>query len=85
MSIRKNEIAVALHFDPSRMRAPRICGLAERLRVGDLIRFARRYGIPLEENGTLAEQLSDLGEQAEVPEEFYAEVAELLTRVRSIG
>ena len=83
MSRTKNDIAVSIHFDPSRMRAPQVSALAERLRVSDMIRLARRYGIPLEENTALAEQLSELGEQSEVPEEFYEEVAALLTRFGS--
>ena len=78
MKQRSTDIAVSLHFDPARMRAPQISALAERLRVGDMLRFARRYGIPLEENSELAERLCELGEQAEVPEEYYDEIATLL-------
>jgi len=72
------DIAVSILFDPVRMRAPQVSGLAERLRVSEVLRLARRYGIPLEENNELAERLSELGEQSEVPEEFYSEIAALL-------
>lgn len=75
------EIAVSVRFDPETMSAPVISGLAERLRVRDVLSLARRYGIPLAENQMLAAQLCELGEQSEIPEDLYEEIARLLSSV----
>ncbi len=75
-----DEVAVSIHYDPDRMQAPLISGLAERLRVKDMLRLARRYGIPLEENAPLAAQLAELDESSEIPEDLYEEIAKLIAR-----
>lgn len=75
------EIAVSVSFDPETMPAPIVSGLAERLRVRDVLSIARRYGIPLTEDQTLAARLSDLGEHQEIPEDLYEEIARLFTRL----
>ncbi len=75
------EVAVSVEYDGERMSVPIIAGLAERLRVRDVLSLARRYGIPLAENQSLAASLCELEEQSEIPEHLYEEIARLLTAV----
>ncbi len=69
-------IAVALHYDEP--NAPRVVA-SGRGWVGDkIVETAREHGVPLEENPALAQALSTIPMEEEIPEALYVAVAEIL-------
>jgi flagellar biosynthesis protein len=70
-------LAVALHYDKDK-GAPRVVAKG-RGEVGQrIIDVARANGVPLEENAALAEALSQVELEHEIPEELYRAVAQVL-------
>ena len=73
---RKNQLAVALHYDKS--GAPRVVAKG-RGSIGEkIIEVARAHDIPIEENELLAGALSNVELGDEIPAELYKAVAEVL-------
>ena len=69
-------IAVALQYDEP--HAPRVVATG-RGWVGDkIIETAREHGVPIEENPALAQALSTIELDEEIPEALYRAVAEIL-------
>ncbi len=69
-------IAVALRYDEP--NAPRVVATG-RGWVGDkIIETAREHGVPMEENPALAQALSTIELDEEIPEALYRAVAEIL-------
>jgi flagellar biosynthesis protein len=69
-------IAVALQYDEP--NAPRVVATG-RGWVGDkIIETAREHGVPIEENPALAQALSTIELDEEIPEALYRAVAEIL-------
>ena len=69
-------IAVALHYEEP--NAPRVIATG-RGWVGDkIIETAREHGVPIEENPALAQALSSIELDEEIPEALYRAVAEIL-------
>jgi len=70
-------IAVALHYDGA--DAPRVVASGQGW-IGDrIIETAREHGVPIEENPSLAQALSTIEIDEEIPEALYRAVAEILT------
>lgn len=76
-----DEIAIALSYDPESMHAPMVARLGERHVAREILRLARRYGVPLAENQDLAVELSHLAENEQIPEALYEEIALLFRDV----
>jgi flagellar biosynthesis protein len=75
----KNQLAVALHYD--RTGAPRVVAKG-RGSIGEkIIEVAKAHDVPIEENEVLAGALSNVELGAEIPEELYKAVAEVLVFV----
>ena len=69
-------IAVALQYEEP--NAPRVVATG-RGWVGDkIIETAREHGVPIEENAALAQALSTIELDEEIPEALYRAVAEIL-------
>ena len=69
-------LAVALAYETP--NAPRVVAVG-RGDVGEaIIRLAREHGVPLEENPALAEALSHVELDTEIPEALYRAVAEII-------
>ncbi len=69
-------VAVALRYEEP--GAPRVVATG-RGWVGDkIVETAREHGVPLEENPALAQALSTLELDEEIPEALYVAVAEIL-------
>jgi flagellar biosynthesis protein len=74
--IAKTPLAVALQYE--RPGTPRVTAKG-RGEVGQrIIESARAHGVPIEENAGLAEALSQVDIDAEIPEELYRAVAQVL-------
>jgi flagellar biosynthesis protein len=73
---RKNQIAVALHYD--RSGAPRVVAKGKGSLGERIIEVAKANDIPIEENEVLAGALSNVELGQEIPEELYKAVAEVL-------
>jgi flagellar biosynthesis protein len=78
MSERPNVIAVALRYDKSQDSAPRVVATGRGWLGQKIIDVAREHGVPLEQNPALAEALSTLELDEEIPEQLYRVVAQVL-------
>jgi flagellar biosynthesis protein len=76
---RRNQLAVALHYDKT--GAPRVVAKG-RGSIGEkIIEIAKAHDIPIEENEVLAGALSNVELGDEIPTELYKAVAEVLVFV----
>jgi flagellar biosynthesis protein len=72
----RKTLAVALQYDAR--NAPRVVATG-RGHVGErIIQTAQAHGVPLEHNPPLAEALSKIELDAEIPEQLYIAVAQIL-------
>lgn len=77
MSTRENRpVAVALDYDGSGAPAVSAKGHGEIAR--QILEAAREHGVPVEENAALAEALSQVELEAEIPVELYKAVAAVI-------
>ncbi|MBT9472345.1 MAG: EscU/YscU/HrcU family type III secretion system export apparatus switch protein [Pseudomonadota bacterium] len=75
----KRPVAVALTYDaPS---APRVVASGRGLIGQKIIEAAQVHGVPIEKNAVLAEALSTIELETEIPERLYVAVAEILAFV----
>jgi len=70
--------AVALKYNKSRDRAPRVTAKGSRMIAERIIEIAREKGIPISEDPDLVGALMKLDLSDEIPPEFYQTVAEIL-------
>ena len=81
--IRKAPLAVALHYE--KPGTPRVVAKG-RGEVGQrIIETAREHGVPIEENAGLAEALSHVALEDEIPEALYRAVAEVLVFILRVS
>lgn len=81
--IPKSALAVALHYE--KPGAPRVVAKG-RGEVGHkIIETARSHGVPIEENAGLAEALSHVELDDEIPEALYRAVAEVLVFILRVS
>jgi flagellar biosynthesis protein len=78
-SDRKQQLAVALHYD--RKGAPRVIAKGKGTIGAKIIEIAKANDIPIEENEMLAGALSNVELGDEIPAELYKAVAEVLVFV----
>ncbi len=75
-------VAVALHYEQGKMRAPQVVAKGQRLVAQRIKEKAREHGVPLVENKPLAQALFKSVEiHQEIPMELYQAVAEVLAFV----
>ncbi len=72
--------AVALSYDPAVDEAPQVVSTGRCELAREMERVARRYGVPIIEDGALAERLVRVPAQHSIPVELYFDVATLLVR-----
>jgi flagellar biosynthesis protein len=75
----KPQVAVALEYDFK--GAPRVTAKGRGEVAANILAVAREHGVTVEENPVLAEALSQVDLDAEIPEALYRAVAEVLTFV----
>ena len=72
-------MAVALTYDAP--NAPRVVASGRGLIGQRIIEAAEAHGVPIEKNAVLAEALSTIELETEIPERLYVAVAEILAFV----
>jgi len=73
--------AVALQYDAQQQGAPRVVGKGAGYLAERILELAREHGIHVYEDPDLVAMLSELDLNAEIPEELYKAVAEILAFV----
>ncbi|MDD3837035.1 MAG: EscU/YscU/HrcU family type III secretion system export apparatus switch protein [Phenylobacterium sp.] len=76
-------LAVALRY--TEPEAPKVVAVGRGWLGEKIVEAAREHGVPLEENPALAEALSHIELDAEIPEELYIAVAEILAFILRVG
>jgi flagellar biosynthesis protein len=74
----KTTLAVALKYDKGQEGAPVVVATGRGAIGRKIIEVAREHGVPLQENPALAEALSTIELDSEIPENLYVAVAEIL-------
>lgn len=81
----KYKKAVALKYNQKRDQAPKIIAKGKGVIAQQIIKIAREHNIPLYEDRDLAEVLTLLDINEEIPEELYQVVAEVLVFVYALN
>lgn len=76
--------AVALSYDVETNHAPRIIGKGKGFLAENIIKKAHENNIPIQEDSTLLELLSQININETIPEELYKAVAEVFAFVYKI-
>jgi flagellar biosynthesis protein len=69
--------AVALSYDSSQQAAPKVTAKGSGLIANNIIQKAKQHQIPLQEDPSLVELLSQLKINETIPEQLYGAVAEV--------
>ncbi len=77
-SFPKSTLAVALRYDKGQEGAPVVVATGRGHIGKKIIEVAKEHGVPLEQNPALAEALSTIELDSEIPENLYVAVAEIL-------
>lgn len=72
----KDRVAVALRYDAP--NAPVVVATGRGLVGERIVQTAQAHGVPIEQNAVLAQALSSIELDAEIPERLYVAVAEIL-------
>ncbi len=78
---KKDRRAVAVRYDADKGQAPKIIATGKGGFAEEILRVAEENGIPMYEDPTLADLLSKLDLDTEIPAELYTLVAEVLAFV----
>lgn len=79
----KTSLAVALKYD--QRSAPRVVAVGRGELGQRIIDTAREHGVPLEANAPLAEALSTIEVETEIPRELYEAVATILAFILRVS
>lgn len=71
--------AVALRYKPEQHAAPVVAAKGQGRVAERIVEAARKHGVPVQEDASLVEVLSQLDLNEEIPPELYQLVAELLS------
>ena len=75
------QVAVALGYEPGRERVPEVMAKGHGRLAEHIIEVARDRGVPVRQDADLAEVLGRLDVGADIPEELYQAIAEVLAFV----
>jgi flagellar biosynthesis protein len=79
-----NRKAVALKFDQNKDDAPKLTALGKGLVADNIVKKAKENNVPIQEDPTLVELLSQLNINETIPEELYQAVAEVFAYIYQI-
>lgn len=82
--VNPTHLAAAIHYDTAQAQAPRVVVKGKGERADRMRRLARRYDVPIVRDVGLARALVDVDLGAEIPEDLYDAVAEVLNFVYSL-
>ncbi len=77
--------ATALKYDPQQGGAPRVVASGQRKLAEQILAEARKHNIPVYEDPALTAALASVNLGAEIPEELYLVVAEVLAYIYRVG
>ncbi len=85
MKIRRNRYASAfgISYESSLNQAPEVCVKGEGVVADQIVRYAKRYGVPVVERAELAELLQGVSLDESIPEDLYEAVALILCELKS--
>ena len=76
--------AVALEYDPRTADAPSVSAKGEYLNADEVVKIARRYGVPVVERPALARALLALDLDQPIPQDMFEAVAAVLHEVDQV-
>ena len=82
---KKRRKTVAIRYDEKKDHAPRVTAKGEGLLAERILELAKEAGVPIREDADLAEVLSRLDINEEIPPETYVIVAEILAWVYKLN
>jgi flagellar biosynthesis protein len=77
--------AVGLEYEEGRPSAPNLSVKGERLSADEIVRIARRYGVPVVEKPVLAQVLTKLEVDDEIPNDLFEAVAAVMAGLEKEG
>ena len=79
---KKNLYTTAVGIDmQSKTSVPHLSIKGDSLRADEIVKLAKRYGVPIVNNPSLVKVLNSLDLDQEIPEEIYEAVAVLLSEI----
>jgi flagellar biosynthesis protein len=84
MSKNKQTKAIALAYDSSQHEAPKIVAKGKGLVAEKLIEKAKEHNVPIQEDSSLVELLSQLQINETIPEQLYQAVAEVFAFIYKV-
>lgn len=77
-SFQRQKRAIALGFELGKDSAPSVHATGQAEVAQDIIRAARRFGVPIHQETALVEELKTTPKEAAIPEQLYDRVAQIL-------
>ncbi len=74
-------LALGLSYESNTHNAPELSVKGQDFLADDIVKIAKRYGVPVVEDSELAEVLGSQEVGSEIPEELYEAVAVVLRRL----
>jgi flagellar biosynthesis protein len=81
MAKSSNRVAVGIGYEESRDDAPVIAVKGEHLMADEVVRIARRFNVPVVEDGELAQATNQIPIDQQIPRPLFKAVAILLNRL----
>jgi len=78
----KYKLAVGLEYDEVDSETPVIGAKGEYFSADEIVKIAKRFGIPVVENPELAQALKLIDEDKPIPEELFEAVAVVLNELK---
>lgn len=75
--------AVAISYNAETDSAPLVSAKGRHLRADEIVKLARRYGVPVVEQPDLASELDQVDDNSSIPENLFEAVALLLHQLEN--
>lgn len=77
----KRKEAVALTYDPTALEAPKVIAKGKGIIAENIVERAKEHDIPIQEDPSMMEILSQLNIDESIPEELYKAVSEVFAYI----
>lgn len=77
----KRKEAVALTYDPTSLEAPKVIAKGKGIIAENIVEKAKEHNIPIQEDPSMMEILSQLNIDESIPEELYKAVSEVFAYI----